>query len=135
MEFEREEEEDDHEGFLQGDAGFIDVEAFLHLVGWCADAGHAAADELDYEADDVEEDEDAGEGAGFQFEEAVGGDVEVDHAAEYHVAEGVHPWVRRVVLAIYWIWVWKERRTYKVVRGGLIIGRRSGCRKIVDFWR
>mgnify|MGYP003636802947 FL=1 len=94
MELDSETDEEDDEGFLKRDTSFVDVETCFHLLRWCADTCHAASYELDDEADYVEEDEDGCEGAGFEVEEAVGGDVEVDHAAEDYVGEGVHPlWV------------------------------------------
>ena len=49
------------------------------------------ADKLNYEGEDVEQDEIEAEAPGFDFEEACRGSVVVDHAAENHVDEGVSP--------------------------------------------
>lgn len=91
LEFDRQTERDDDERLLKRDPNFVDVETFFHVFWRGANSCHSSTNDLNHETYEAEENETGSEGSSFDFEDAVRGDVEVDHPAENHVAECIHP--------------------------------------------
>lgn len=85
LEFGGQAKKDYDEKLLKRYPDLVDVETFLHLFWRGTSSCHSSSDDLYHETDDVEKNETSGEGSGFDFEDAVGWDVEVDHSAENHV--------------------------------------------------
>ncbi len=86
------EEEEEDEQLLKGNAAHVYVNAEEDLMGWLMLAGgRSSAESLNREGDDVKENEVETEAPRFDAKDFSGSGEVIDHAAHDHVDEGVGP--------------------------------------------